>query len=68
MTAAIIPATKPWWQRSEFWTTIIGLIIGVIQMLHPSTPSGPVAGAIVAGAAGGGYAVSRGLAKYASKN
>lgn len=49
---------KPGYKTTEFWLTLLGSIATYVE---PALP--PIAKAIVTGALGVGYAISRGLAK-----
>lgn len=55
----------PFYKTSEFWLSVVGNLFGVWQQMRGhASPYGELVGGIIQAASTGGYAVSRGLAKY----
>ena len=67
-----LPIPKPTWQSTEFWSGIVGNLLGILVLLGVFSPDqasdittvvGEVAGGIIIAVSNGTYAISRGLAK-----
>lgn len=61
-----VKPVKPGIKTTEFWITMVCMIIGFILesgVITEGSPAGVIAGAILQAAAAAGYAVSRGKAK-----
>lgn len=72
LTGEVMKTTKPGFKTTEFWISIVTIIIGALaaggyitssEASELSDALAPLAGAIVTGLAACGYAVSRGLSK-----
>lgn len=69
VSKTVIQTTKPFYSTSEFWKSLIVVVIGLVGYIHPGWHN-PVpdqqAGILAAALASAGYAISRSISKKAT--